>query len=257
MIIDLHAHYGEETGYLDRLLAEMDRLGIDKVCLSAFGPHLGKQRGNRDVVEAFRAHPDRVIGFAFIRPGWDGPDEVDKWHDEGMTGIKVTCPRNNYDDQSYYPIWARAEELGMPALFHTGVVTMAGTGPEDDISSARMHPMMLEPITRAFPALTIICAHLGIHWNSDAAELLRMRPTVWADITGEPGGYREWLLPRRIREYLWWPGAFDRLVFGTDVDPSNIETNLARDRALFESLRLPPETRDRYFHKNAEEILGL
>ena len=257
MIIDMHAHYGAGTNYLDRLLSVMDRAGIEKVCLSAFAPHFGWERGNDDVIEATRRHPDRVIGFVFVRPGCDGPEVIRQGHEEGMRGVKVTCPKSNYDDVAYHPLWRQAEQLGMPVLFHTGIVTLPDARPEEDISSSRMHPIFLEPISRSFPRLTLICAHLGIHWNMDAAELLRMRPNVYADITGEPGGYRERLLPHGLRDYLWWQGAFDRLVFGTDVDPSKIIVNLRRDQEAFDTLRLPQDTVDRYFFKNAQEILGL
>ena len=130
MIIDLHAHYMDGDGYLDQLLRAMDAAGIDKVCLSAFGPHFGWGRGNADVLAAMRAHPDRVIGFAFVRPGWDPADTIDRAHAEGMRGVKATCPRENYESPAYAPLWGRAEALGMPVLFHTGVVTLAGAKPE-------------------------------------------------------------------------------------------------------------------------------
>ena len=37
-IIDVHHHYICEHGYLDGLLREMDRLGIEKAGLMAMGP---------------------------------------------------------------------------------------------------------------------------------------------------------------------------------------------------------------------------
>jgi hypothetical protein len=256
LTIDLHAHYGPGRGYLDRLLRAMDAAGIERVCLSAFAPHFGWERGNADVADALRQHPDRVIGYAFIRPGWDGVDEIRRWHEEGMRAVKVTCPRENYDHRGYYPLWREAEECGLPVLFHTGIVTLPDATPGEDISSVRMRPIFLEPISRAFPDLVLICAHLGIHWNMEAAELLRMRPNIYADLTGEPGGYRERLLPR-LREYLWWPGAFERLVFGTDVDPDKIEHNMEQDRRVLRELGVPAQTQARYFHGNAAAILGL
>ena len=37
MIVDAHAHYLNEPDYLEKLVEEYQRLGIDKVCLSGLG----------------------------------------------------------------------------------------------------------------------------------------------------------------------------------------------------------------------------
>jgi len=57
MIIDAHAHYLDEPDYLEKLMGEYQRLGIDKVCLSGLGP-LFHHKGNDDVQLAFDKYPD-------------------------------------------------------------------------------------------------------------------------------------------------------------------------------------------------------
>ena len=40
-IIDAHVHPIDEPGYLDKLLATMDELGIERCCLSGLGDFFG------------------------------------------------------------------------------------------------------------------------------------------------------------------------------------------------------------------------
>jgi len=178
MIIDAHAHYIDEEGYLDRLVTEERRLDIEKICLSGIGP-LFNCKSNEDVRKAMEEYPDVIISFGFVRPGVDPPELVDKLYSEGFRGVKITCPRKNYDDKEYYPIYAACERYGMPILFHTGIVTLQRVVPEEDVSSARMRPVYLDTIAKAFPRLNMICAHMGMPWYAEACEVARLNPNVY------------------------------------------------------------------------------
>ena len=62
MIIDFHAHYpAAEPDFPARLVARMDEAGIDRICLFSAGPEFG-HADNARVLEAARAHPDRILG---------------------------------------------------------------------------------------------------------------------------------------------------------------------------------------------------
>ena len=254
-IIDAHAHLLDEPHYLDGLLATMDACGIEKVRLRGPGELFGCGT-DEDVRKAFDAYPGRVIGAAFVRPGVDGPEKIDRARGEGFRMVKVSIPRIGYDDPAGFPLWERAAAHGMPVLFHTGVVTTAAAAPNEGISSWKMHPMRLEPVTRAFPDLKVIVAHLGIHWNDDAAELARMRPTVYVDLTGEPGGWRARMDAVGVAKWLWWPGAFGKVCFGTDVHHTKIRRTLDEDLARLDALGIGEETRRRIFAGNILRLLG-
>ena len=254
-IIDAHAHLLDEPGYLDGLLRAMDACGIERVCLSGLGP-LFRCGGDDDVRRAFETHPDRVIGAAFVRPGVDGPETIERAWEQGFRMVKVSIPRMPYDDPRAFPLWERAVAHAMPVLFHTGVVTVPDDRPAERISSWDMHPMRLEPVTRAFPELKVLVAHLGIHWNEDAAELARMRPNVYVDLTGEPGGWRARMDRVGIETWLWWPGAFDKVCFGTDVHHSKIRQILDEDAARLDRLGIGEATRRRIFAGNILHLLG-
>ena len=255
-IIDAHVHLLAEPGYLDGLLRVMDACGIERCALSGLGPLFG-HADNAAVRRAFAAHPDRVIGQVFVRPGVDTPELIDWAAGAGFRMVKVTIPRKAYDDPAFFPLWERAQAHRMPVLFHTGVVTTGADDRGQGISSWFMQPMQLEPITREFPELRIIVAHLGIHWNTDAAELARMRRHVYVDLTGEPHGWLRRVDAEGLDRYLWWPDAFAKIVFGTDVHHSKIRQILDEDLARVERFNLPPATRQRIFADNLLEMLGL
>ena len=252
--IDAHAHYLDEDGYLARLLEWHERLAIKRVCLSGLGPMFGC-KDNEKVAGALREHPDRVIGFCCVRPGRSDASVVDWAVDNGFRGIKVTCPTDSYDSKSYYGLWETCEHYGLPVLFHCGSVITVRESPADDISSNRMHPMMLEPISRAFPELKIICAHLGVHWNRDAAELARMRPNAYVDLTGEPEGWRQSVPAEGWKRLLWWPGALDKVLFGTDVHYSKLETAIRKDHEILDALAATEQQKADFFSGNMTRIL--
>ena len=253
--IDAHNHLWDEPGYLDRLIEAMDDAGVERVALSALGP-LFNQPEDDAVRAAFEAHPDRVIGQIYARPGVDGPDKISRGADQGFRMVKVTCPRGPYNDTAFYPLWERAVELDMPVLCHTGIVTLPREAPEERVSSWDMHPMRLEPVTRAFPELRLIVAHLGIHWNEDAAELARMRANVYVDITGEPGGWRARMERDGLERWLWWPDAFGKVVFGTDVHCSKVGAIVREDRERFGRPEVPEATQRDIFAGNLLRLLG-
>ena len=254
-IVDAHTHLLNESGYLDHLLNTMDQCGIAMCCMSGLGELFG-HANNAGVRLALQAHPDRIIGAVFIRPGVDGPEKIDRAYEEGFRMVKVHVPRVPYDDVSCFDLWAKANEYRMPVLFHTGLV-VCKESPGERISSWSMHPMRIEPITREFPDLGIIIAHLGVHWNTDTAELARMRPNMYVDLTGEPDGWRKRADTVGIDQWLWWPGAFEKVVFGTDVHYSKIKQILEEDVNRLDRFNIPMQARQRIFAGNILQLLGM
>ena len=254
-IIDAHAHLMDEPGYLAGLLKTMDGCGIEKVCVSGLGSMFGMQ-DNAAVEAAMRQHPDRVIGAVYVRPGVDDAEKVDWGAEHGFRILKVTAPTSPYSDPAFDPLWERALAHNMPVLFHTGLVMPSAEGRGSRVSSLNMSPMEVEPITREFPDLKVILAHLGVNHNRDAAEMARMRTHVYVDITGEPGGWRERMKRTGLDHWLWWPGAFEKLLFGTDVHYSKIQQVLDEDTAIYDQLGLDAATRAKVLGGTMRNLLG-
>jgi len=184
-------------------------------------------------------------------------EEILEAYDRGFKMIKVTLPLQPYNKKRYYAYWEQAQKLEMPVLFHTGIVTTLERDPNHTINSWYMHPMRVEPIANSFPDLNIIIAHLGVHWNKDAAELVRMKPNVYVDLTGEPRGWRLYADQIGMDHYLWWEGAFKKVIFGTDVFYGKIRRILKRDKERYDTLGLNRKTKDLIFSGNILNMLNL
>lgn len=260
-IIDAHNHlFGKPIfdleKYLKGLIETMEKCGIEKTALSGLGPDFSCGT-NEDVKMAMNKYPDKIIGAYYIRPGIGQANELGNAYSDGFKMVKVTIPTAGYESEEFYPIWEKAQELEMPVLFHTGVVTTFSENKNLGVNSWFMHPMRIEPICNSFPKLKIIIAHLGVHWNNDAAELVRMKRNAYVDLTGEPNGWRARADKIGMEHWLWWPDAFKKVVFGTDVTYNKIETILMQDKQRYKDLNLAEEIKECIFSKNLLNMLNL
>jgi len=177
-VIDIHHHWINEEGYLDRLLVAMDRSGVERTGLIAMG-RVGRELflstgvasgcvSDEDVAAAVRRRPDRFFGYGFMRPGHSVRDDVDRAAERGLIGLKFHLPTHRYDDEVFFPLYDRAQALGLPCLFHTGIFTPPRPMPEEGISSAHCMPIFLDTIANRFSDLQIILAHMGICYGEEA-----------------------------------------------------------------------------------------
>lgn len=258
-IIDAHNHlFGKPLfnpdEYLDGLIQTMDKCGIEKTALSGLGRDFSCGT-NDDVKRAMQRYPERILGAYYIRPGIGKSVDLDQAYADGFSMVKVTIPTAGYDSEDFYPIWEKAQELKMPVLFHTGVVTTFIENPDLGVNSWWMHPMRIEPICNAFPNLKVIVAHMGVHWNEDAAELVRMKKNAYVDLTGEPEGWRARARKIGVDHWLWWPDAFKKVIFGTDVTYNKIQIILEQDQKMYSGMAISEETKQLIFHDNLMNML--
>jgi len=203
---DLAKHFGHAAAdpaspigkrlydFLDIRIQEMDAAGIDMQVLSHQSP--GTQRLNADVaVEATRAvnnvlaaaiesAPDRFSGFAML-PTIDpqaSADELTRAVEElGLKGALLHGLSNGrfVDEPDFWPIFARAEALGVPIYLHPALPDKSvietyygayakshpaltrsawGFGVETGTLAVRM---ILSGIFDKHPDLTVVLGHLG------------------------------------------------------------------------------------------------
>jgi predicted TIM-barrel fold metal-dependent hydrolase len=190
MIIDIHAHityknFPEFTRLIERpsfdvdvLLKRMDLEGIDKsVLLPLNNPenldYYGVA-GNQEVVEACRAHPDRLIPFCNIdprsmlcRPGAQNKlrELIKIYKDQGCVGIGEICASLPVDHPLCKALYRAAELEKMPMIFH--FVTKAGVmyGVTDSL-----HLPRLEKVLQEFPR-AIFIGHSPAFWNEIDGDL--------------------------------------------------------------------------------------
>jgi predicted TIM-barrel fold metal-dependent hydrolase len=132
---------------------------------------------------------------------------------------------------------------------HCGTSTFSGS------ANAYADPVLLDPVFRDFPELTVVLAHGGRGWwYQQAAFLALMRPQVWLEVSGLP--------PRRLPDYYGsslrrlagkmifgtdWPGvpgiaANARAVAGALPDEETAALVLAGNASAVYNLKLPEAT---------------
>jgi predicted TIM-barrel fold metal-dependent hydrolase len=223
---------------------------------------------------AAAAYPDVVIPYGYIDV--DSPSaraELEAFAKAGVKGIKMHTPKYNWDDFGYFPLYQRMQDLGLLALFHTGIVCTivdgnCGTSDEPQVSSmARMRPSFLHTIARAFPKLRIQGAHLGNPWYDEASEAARWQRNLTFDLTGSSLIKKQKNLAV-FKEYLWWEGptahspsdavyAFEKLVFGTDEPPEAIDNMLTRYEAMLQACGVPEASRRKIYGETMARLLGI
>lgn len=259
-IIDSHQHYRDEPGYIDTLVKTY-RPRNAMACV------LTPMRSLDVVRRAAEAYPDVVIPYGYVNvDDQEAPVQIDRFAAAGFKGIKMHRPKYDWDDFGYFPIYQKLQDLELVALFHTGIVAGSSDDPEPS-SMARMRPAFLHTIARSFPRLRIQGAHLGNPWYDEAAEAARWEKNLYFDLTGSSLIKKERNLAV-FKEYLWWEGptahsspdavyAFEKLVFGTDEPPSNLDSVIARFEAMLEANGVPEASRRRIYGETMARILGI
>jgi len=264
-LVDAHVHYNGDPAFLEKLVAKLD--AVDGIAFI-----LVKPQDMKTATATIAKHPNRLIGFGDISP--DDPQAlelVDRVHEAGFRGLgEITSTLKNYDDRSYWPIYARAEQYGMILLFHTGIVNRPDPTLATDISVDRLRPTTLDGIARRFPKLTIIGAHLGNPDYAWAGEIARWNPNLYFDLSGT-SLIKKQDDPTFWKSIFWWSGvvsphtpqsgasAFEKLVFGSDVFNGELEEfdrELERYHKMLDACGVPPQAQANIFAGTLWRILN-
>ena len=257
-VIDAHQHFSPDVRYFEWLVPTYQKRNA-MACVNGWRREFGS------ILEGAKKFPDLVIPYGRINPDDAGAaSEVEYFADNGARGIKLHSPQQDWDSERYFPIYERIEKSGMMALFHTGITTLG---------MARMRPSFIHTISVKFPGLYILGAHLGNPWYAEAAEVARLRPRVYWDVTGSTLIKTEKNL-KLFKDYLWWEGptnhsspqavhAFQKILFGTDEQPGQeakglgLDNMLSRYEDLFDACGVPEEIRRKSFGGTMAEILKI
>lgn len=169
---------------LDLRLKDMDRQGVKMHALSLTQPmvywaddDLGTQlciAFNDAISAAHKKHPDRLVGFACLP--FQNPtlalEELDRAAKlPGVRGIYIaTAVRDReLSDRSFFPVYARMEELGLPLFLHPMMVNnermkqfylinLCGNPFETALAASHL---IFGGVLDAFPKLEISLPHAG------------------------------------------------------------------------------------------------
>lgn len=209
---------------------------------------------NEEVAEAAAANPDVLIPFASIDParGRAGVRMARRLAEEhGVRGFKFhpNVQRFYPDDRSAYPLYEVIEELGLPAVFHTGQTGIgAGAPGGGGIRLKYSNPIHLDDVAADFPGLPIVLAHPSFPWQEEALAVAVHKPRVHIDLSGWSPKYFPPLLVRYANSLLQ-----DKVLFGSDFPLITPDRWLAD----FDQLEVKPAVRPKILKDNAARLLGL
>lgn len=272
MIIDFHVHtarYQSMTrSYLDLLrrqwgdrldwmiqtysspeafLGLMDEGGIDyAVVLAELAPITTGISDNEYVAE-FCSKSPRLIPFASINPYTISrpSEELERLvRDHGFRGLKLYPTYQHYypGDAMIYPIYAKAQELGIPVLLHIGSSVLAGSRLKYG------DPIYLDDVAVDFPELILIQSHSGRpFWYDKAFALARIHENVYMEVAGLP--------PQRLLSYFpELERIADKVIYGSDwPGVSTIKENIQ----TLKGLTMSEDSKRKILGANAARVLGI
>jgi len=209
---------------------------------------------NEEVAASCAEHPDVLIPFASLDP-WRGRAAVRQARrlveDHGIRGFKFHPSLQAFhpNDPKVYPLYEVIEELGVPALFHTGQTGIgAGVRGGGGIRLRYSNPMDVDDVAADFPDLPIILAHPSFPWQDEALAVATHKPNVHIDLSGWSPKYFPPQLIRYANTLLR-----HKVLFGSDYPV------ITPDRWLsdFDTLDIKPEVRPLILKDNAARLLGL
>lgn len=306
--VDVHSHHwgaGRMTSEeVDALVADMDALNM-QVAVNLSG---GSGPALAAAVDALKGrYPTRFVVFANLdfdgigEPGWTegAVRQLEADVASGAQGLKifknlglsVTDPAGNrvpVDDPRLDPIWARAGELGIPVLIHTGdpapfwepwdrfnerwlELEQRPNRKRSDNDPLPWEELMAEQwaVFEAHPGTTFINAHLG--WlGNDLGRLDRLMDrypnmvtelgAVLAEIGRQPRTARDFLIRRSDRVLMgkdsWAPDEY-RVYFRTLETDDEYFDYYRRRHAHWKlyGLDLPEEVLRHIYWENAVRVI--
>jgi len=228
------------------------------IVLAVDAEDMGFYVPNEYVAEYVSTNPTRLIGFCSVNP--KRPDAVQRLveakHGLGLKGLKLGPIYQVFDptNTDYYPLYAKAEELEMPIMWHQGT-SYVSEGPLE-----WSNPVMLDSVARSFPDLKMIIAHLGHPWFPEMACVIRKHRNMYTDISALVT--RPWQFYQAMACAMEY-GVTHKIFFGTDFpffDCNGTAAALRNINAVVEGTalpRIPEKVIEEIIYRDTPGILGL
>jgi predicted TIM-barrel fold metal-dependent hydrolase len=209
---------------------------------------------SEEIAEQAAEHPDVLIPFGSVDPH-AGKAAVSRARrlvtEHGVRGFKFHPSLQAFEpnDVRFHPLYAALEELGVPALFHTGQTGIgAGLPGGRGIKLRYSDPMLLDDVAADFPHLRIVLAHPSVPWQDQAISIATHKANVYIDLSGWSPKYFPPQLVRATNTLLK-----RKVLFGSDFPVITPD----RWRADFEQLDIRDDVRPLVLKDNAVRMLGL
>jgi len=209
---------------------------------------------SEDIATEAADHADVLIPFGSVDPR-RGEAAVEQAqclvHEYGVQGFKFHPSLQGFapNDEQFNPLWETIEQLGVPALFHTGQNGIgAGLPGGRGIKLRYSNPLLLDDIGADFPNLTLILAHPSVPWQAEAISMAVHMSNIFIDLSGwSPKYFPSELVAAAGRTLK------RKVLFGSDYPLISPERWISD----FESLDINPEVRPGILKGNAIQLLRL
>ena len=276
--IDIHAHiprmpglseYGIEPGLRQMFRMADESISIEKMVETyraidtkavIFSVDAETETGdlpdpNDYVAQAVDSYRDVFIGFCSVDPrkGKAAVEELERSVlSLGLRGLKLHPIHQAFfpDDPAFIPLFAKAEELGIPVLMHSGYAAAGANAPGGggfELAYSRPIPHV-DSLAARHPDLTIIMAHPAWPWIQEQVAVALHKSNVFIDLSG-------WA-PRYIPKELISEASGrlrKKILFGSDYPYISPVTWLEQ----FQELDIRDGSRPLILHDNAARILNL
>lgn len=219
--------------------------GVDYAVILAEVAPLTTGIATNEAVRRFCDGRPQLIPFCTFNPYQDArmADNLAKLHEQGFRGVKL-YPTYNYfypNDPIMYPLYAAAQQLELPVLFHTGSSIFANSRIKYG------NPIFFDDIAIDFPRLKIVMAHGGRGaWYEEAMLMARLHQNVYVEVSGLP--------PHKLLEYFPEMDRFShKFIFGSDWPGVIIKKNMD----AIGSLPISVMSQNRILGENAARLLGI
>jgi predicted TIM-barrel fold metal-dependent hydrolase len=209
---------------------------------------------SEEIADQAAEHADVLIPFGSVDPH-AGKAAVSRARrlvtEHGVRGFKFHPSLQAFEpnDTRLYPLYEALQELGVPALFHTGQTGIgAGLPGGRGIKLRFSAPMLLDDVAADFPHLTIVLAHPSVPWQDEAISIATHKANVYIDLSGWSPKYFPPQLVRAANGLLK-----RKVLFGSDFPVITPDRWLAD----FAQLDLKDEVRPLILKDNALQMLGL
>jgi predicted TIM-barrel fold metal-dependent hydrolase len=189
----------------------------------------------------------RLIPFASPNPYIDNDlaERIDELvQDEGFRGVKLYPVYQHHflNETRMYPLYAKAQELGIPILVHTGSSVFKG---------ARIKfgdPLHLDDVAIDFPELKLLLAHGGRpFWYEQAFWMAQRHANVYLEISGLPAKNLLTYFPRL-------ESLADKVVYGSDWPGFPY---IRRNIEAINALPMSEQAKEKILGGNAAGLLGI
>ncbi|MCR4438060.1 MAG: amidohydrolase family protein [bacterium] len=213
VVIDAHAHIVQAAGKgasrvaMNRADAQAvvernRRLGVAKTCVSAWTAVWGDYvLGNQDTLQAMRAFPEEIVGYAVLDPNYvtDWERECRFYHLEcRFLGMKPYYPRQKvpYNDPLFTPWYRFGDEHRLFCLLHYSDKF------KEEVSD----------IAPRYPNIAFILAHSGTSWKvaREHVALAKQFPNVFLEITFTS-------VTNGVIEFMLEELGSERVLYGSDA----------------------------------------